>query len=468
MKKSIYVNSKKRKALAFLERFKTLMLVMIIVCLAAVAGAMLNPDFGRDAFSLQVVGGLFCFGLILGQGWPGKCIEDGTQPGSEHAEDVSPLVKIFSVMETPLLDLLGLAPDPAKNIRFDWLEDQLIPDTDVLIANLNATDATTVIPVNDASIYQDHELINIGWEVCEITAVDEAADTITVTRGYGEEPAAIHASGETIRLLGEVSPEGGEAPVPQNDAMERPWNLCQIFNYSVAMSGTRKALIPYHLGDIGNEWDYTVQKRVKEALRDLEATIIFGDWRFAGGLPVQTPRRTMRGIVNFLRHGIRLANGTAVATPADCNRDMTGTAFTLDNFRDNQQAMVYNHGAREANILLVSPDLKVSVSRWKRLAAGVTMTTQPQDQRTLTEVLTVVETDWGPVFVVMVHRLPARTSILLSAGLVRPKQLVGRSFKLIDIGNTGDYTKKELVGEYSLEMSGASKGYHSLCYNWTP
>ncbi|MGN6724946.1 MAG: SU10 major capsid protein, partial [Tepidisphaeraceae bacterium] len=48
----------------------------------------------------------------------------------EIAEDVTDLVSINSPHETPLLDVIGDAPRPARSTVHEWLEDSLLPNTD--------------------------------------------------------------------------------------------------------------------------------------------------------------------------------------------------------------------------------------------------------------------------------------------------------------------------------------------------
>jgi hypothetical protein len=50
----------------------------------------------------------------------------------EIAEDVSDIIGIVSPHETPLLDHLGDPQRAATSILHEWLEDSLLPNTDVI------------------------------------------------------------------------------------------------------------------------------------------------------------------------------------------------------------------------------------------------------------------------------------------------------------------------------------------------
>ena len=50
----------------------------------------------------------------------------------EIAEDVSDLISIVSPYETPLLDVLGDSLRAAGSTHHEWLEDELLPNKDVV------------------------------------------------------------------------------------------------------------------------------------------------------------------------------------------------------------------------------------------------------------------------------------------------------------------------------------------------
>ena len=450
---------------------------ILIFFATALFGAMADL-WGSVSPDVFLILGFALFGLVLPGGFPGKAMFDTTQPGGEHAEDVSPQVSILSPKKTPLLAALGIAPQPINNIRHEWLEDELIPDSSILQNALAANAAAVTLNVPDADIFQTNELILVGSnfpnvERMLVAAINTNTNQITVTRGYGQGVPIAHASGTDIWLGGEVSIEGDDAPASQKTTMERPFNISHIFNYKVEMTGTRLASVGSHLGDIGNEWAYTKQKRLIEAMRDLESAIVFSDWNFVGGNPSlggAAIRRTMRGILSFFQFGVRYNTGGTATVPANCYRNAGAVQFTFDNFRALQQSVVYANGAQagEASLLLIPPALKESVGKWKRGAQGMQTVTTAQDAQNVTEIVNVVDTDYGRVYVVMVPRLGriGNLSLLLCPNLIKVKNYVSRSFFYKPLGDTGDREAEELIGEYGLEMVGITQGWHSLCYNW--
>src|SRR3954470_2146279 len=101
----------------------------------------------------------------------------------EIAEDVSDLVSLSSPVETPLLDALGDAPRAAHSTVHEWLEDALVPNTDVIVS----VDTATQYTMAHADRFRVGDQLNIEGqpELMLVTGVDLAGGQITVERNYG-------------------------------------------------------------------------------------------------------------------------------------------------------------------------------------------------------------------------------------------------------------------------------------------
>ena len=106
----------------------------------------------------------------------------------EIAEDVADLVSINSPFETPLLDAIGDATRPARATLHEWLEDTLLPNSDVVNDTVFGNTLTdTVFDVANASRFRVGDQIQLegSTEVMLVTAVNTGANQLTVVRGYG-------------------------------------------------------------------------------------------------------------------------------------------------------------------------------------------------------------------------------------------------------------------------------------------
>ena len=125
----------------------------------------------------------------------------------ELAEDVSDIIGIVSPFETPLLDHLGDPVRPAQSTAHEWVEDELLPNTDTInqtVYTPNAQNATA-ITVDHGERFQAGDLVRPDGftEVMFVTGV--ASDVLTVVRGYGGTTKATLADGMKLTILGNAA-----------------------------------------------------------------------------------------------------------------------------------------------------------------------------------------------------------------------------------------------------------------------
>ena len=139
------------------------------------------------------------------------------------AEDVSDYINIVSPAETPLLDFLGDADEPADNVLYQWMEDTLSPNTIVASSDVASDTAATVIGIAAAKapmLQVGMVLIGptaSGSEYMNITVI--AGNSITVARAFGGTTANSFAAGQSISVIGDAALEG--ADVDQSSATDR-------------------------------------------------------------------------------------------------------------------------------------------------------------------------------------------------------------------------------------------------------
>jgi len=115
----------------------------------------------------------------------------------ELAEDVSDVIGIVSPFETPLLDHLGDPRRAATSTIHEWIEDELLPNTDT-INDATYTDAAadTAFVVDHASRFRVGDQVQAtgSREVMLVTAINTGTNTLTVVRGYGGTTSASWAT----------------------------------------------------------------------------------------------------------------------------------------------------------------------------------------------------------------------------------------------------------------------------------
>jgi len=337
-------------------------------------------------------------------------------------EDVSDLVAFLAPFETPLLEVLGTADQPATNVKHEWLEDTLNPTTDSLADDALAADTT--LEVAHASYFRVGDVIQVNDEAILVTTiVDE--DTIGVTRGYGGTTAADHTTGDPVTIISNAALEGEETDEDRTTKQLRKQNYCQIMKVGVKLSGTAQAVGWLTTGD---KLADAKLMRLRELLRDLEKTILLGRTDVAT-IGSDTARRSMAGIVCSLATNV-----------VSCG---TLTESALGNLLQS----CYQQGSREVDLIVAPPKQKRIISGWNTSRVHVT-----NEANAYRNVVEVYESDFGTQRVIMNRWLPDDMVLVLDSTRLKVVPLRGRSFQYEELAKGGDYARGQVVGEYTLEL----------------
>ena len=355
----------------------------------------------------------------------------------EIAEDIGDIVGIVSPYETPLLDLLGDPPRPAASTYHEWLEDELLPNTDT-IDDADWTDpaADTTFGVDNADRFRvgDQVRPDGSGELLLVTATDTRGGTITVTRGYGGTTPEDLADDQVLHILGNAALEGDDAPTARFTNRVRQGNWTQIFTASVRASGSDLAVRQLSVND---ELDYQKQERLRELLRDLESTVINGITPSATPQGSASVRRTMKGILPAVTTNIFKPN--VGGFPAD--GDMTEVQLNL------ALRLVWEQASSRIDTIAVNGYQK------RRINSFMTSARSYDSQDTaFRNLVSVYESDFGVCRVILCRSVPADTVLLLDSSRVDVLPLSGRSFHYKPLASTGDYEAGEVIGEYTLEL----------------
>jgi len=353
----------------------------------------------------------------------------------ELAEDVSDLIGLISPYETPLLDALGDPMREAASTHHEWLEDELLPNKDV-INDSTYTDpaADTQFVVDNGSRFRAGDQIQVegSEELMLVTAI--STNTLTVVRGYaGTTPEAL-ADNKVINILGNAALEGADKPDVRFTNRVRCGNYTQIFTAAVEVSGTDMAAS--HLG-LADEMDYQKQERLRELLRDLENSVI------NGGQPAGNPegsgsvRRSIKGIVKHLSTNVFHTGDSGF--PSGTDLDEAKINYVLRK--------VWENSGGNVDLIVVGGFQKRRINAFcadsRTYAAGDT---------TFTNMISVYESDFGVCRIVTTRWVPQDAAMLLDSSRIGVLPLAGRSFHFKPLASSGDYECGELIGEYTLEL----------------
>ena len=360
----------------------------------------------------------------------------------EIAEDVSDVVSIVSPFETPLLDALGDPQVEARSTHHEWLEDTLLPNTDVLQTTPTNPETDTELDVTNPDRFRVGDQIRDGdsEELMLVTAV--GASTITVEREYGGTTAEAVAAGDTLIILGNASLEGQDADAARFTVRLRRSNWTQIFSKTVLVSGSELAVRPLGVAD---ELDFQKTKALRELLRDLENTVVNGIAPESDQVGSGSVRRTINGLLPQVATNRFVPGAGGFPSGGALDEEKLNTALRL----------IWERSSGQVDLIVVNGYQKRLISEFGAGARSYAA----DDPRYVSQVA-IYESDFGVQRVVLSRWVPRDAVILLDSSRIQVLPLAGRSFQYRPLASTGDFEKGQVLGEYTLELR--NEGAHGV------
>jgi len=363
----------------------------------------------------------------------------------ELAEDVSDLVGIVSPYETPLLDALGDPLRAATSTHHEWLEDELLPNTDVVDdTTITNPEGETQFDVAHGDRFRIGDQIQVAGSLERMLVTDVSGNTLTVTRGYGGTSPEALVNGQTIRILGNAALEGEDRPAARFTNRVRKGNYTQIFTATVEVSGSDVAA--RQLG-IRDEMDYQKQQRLRELVRDLENTVINGAAPVANPQGSGTVRRTMKGIVEHVTTHVYAPGSPGFPAGSDLDEAKLNWALR----------QIWESSSGSVDLIVVGGAQKRRINAF----VGATRSYGAQDTA-YRDLVALYESDFGVCRVVLTRWVPQDMVLLLDSSRIDVLPLAGRSFHFKPLASGGDYECGQLIGEYTLELK--NEAAHGVLY----
>jgi hypothetical protein len=336
-------------------------------------------------------------------------------------ESVVDEILLLNPHQTPLLNALGFS-SPVSQVEHIWFEDEMIAYESTVTAD--ATNSATSIVVADAEPFRVGHVVKVGEELIFVSAINTGTKTLTVTRGYASTTAAAITTGAKIEVMFVEGTEGADARAARYKARVRKSNLTQIFDDSVEISGTAKAVTQYGIDDL---YEYEKQKKLLELALQLEKALINGISYESGQV------RQMKGVRQWI------------------TTNVTNVAGALALSQVNTLAQkIYDAGG-----FATGGDYKVMVAAKQKIAlsaldANKVALTRAENKRG--QVVDALVTDFGEFEIVLNQNLAADELMLVDANRMAIRPLSTREFGHTYLGVKGDYDTGMIVGEYTLQF----------------
>jgi len=260
-------------------------------------------------------------------------------------------------------------------------------------------------------------------------------------------------STDTLQAAGvQAAAEGAAYAVSTSPVIVRLNNLTQIFTKGIEISGTLEAV---DKAGRKSEFKYQSEKRGKEVMRDIEATLVSKQVKSAshgGAGLIQAGARVMGGYESWCgvaqeTDGTLQANATAGTGASVWNATGSGAAFTLDDINEVLREI---NGVTSAapSVVMMSTTNKVNFSN---LINTSSMNTRRNidEKGKLRQSVDLYESDFGDVEVKH-NYLMADVSVFI----YDPSSLAMATLRPLhfrDINEVGDALRSFMVQELTLE-----------------
>lgn len=268
----------------------------------------------------------------------------------------------------------------------------------------------------------------------------------TSTKHEWQTDALAAASGTNAVL------EGDEATTDAAVATVRRYNYTQISDKVAAVTGTEQVINKAGRKD---QMAYEMAKRAKELKRDVETTL-FGNVASVAGNA--TTARKIAGMEAWIAtnddFGASGASPTGDGT--DTRTDGTQRAFTETQVK-NALNLAWTEGGNPDTIYVGGFNKQVmsgfSGNATRVIGAG---------EKALQASIDVYKSDFGDIKVVASRFSRSRSALIVDSSMWKFATL--RDFQVEDLARSGDYVRKQLLVEYTLEASNqkASAGVFDL------
>ena len=358
------------------------------------------------------------------------------QANGEFLDLSNELAEIIRRDNTSFLSRLGISGS-ATETKHSWMEDSLNANTVTLDESGFDSSETDMTLVSTAAVRVGSLLRNVSeagkTEVVQVTSVDSAT-VLTIVRGYGSTTGEAHTTGSTWNVIN-PSQEGQDPNADTSKVRTKVSNYTQIFQYGINVSHTMRSVLQAGVSD---EYTFQVARRLMEAMRELDASIVGGISSSSQGS--DTVYRSMGGIIEF-------------ASQATGNLNTTSEALTLSVI-NAMAKQIWDDGGYP-NFVLVGGKQKRAISTLDQSARR-----SVYDTTVAGYVVDKIITDLGFILDVIVDPwMPDDTAIVGDIGKCRVMPLANSAMRAEDLAKTGAAFKGQIYGEYTCEYRNAIQAF---------
>lgn len=342
-----------------------------------------------------------------------------------NARDVSKAFNLIKREETPLLNSIEMS-GVALNTKHEWWDDaRQITGTTLGAAYVSGAGSLTLASSKGLRAGSILSIDGIAYRVTGVTS--DTAVTVVVASGGAD---AAHANGSVVSFHGTAAKEGEDFKDSDITTEILRYNVTQILDDYIKLTGTELAV----KREI-NEADLLIQYAQKK-LERLYLSLGRSIWKNPRVVPTDnTTPRVLGGVDWFIAQ-----NGYVPSA----------ASFTSDNF----DAFLLELEGRGANIgeVWMNPTMMAYFA-----GLDLSKVQLQRDDQTRGVYVDKYKSKYGHELVVKTDRnAPAGKLYVFRTEQVKILPLAGRQMQVVKLDKTGDSEKRQILGEYTLEVWNSS------------
>ena len=370
----------------------------------------------------------------------------------EIAEEVSSELAFITRSISPLLIELGFPDDldVVENPKHEWEEEKLLPNSGTINGALGAGATALVLDSPTGLNFNVGDVVQIegSRELMLVVAPAPTATVVNVTRGIRGTTAIAIPDNALLKRMNNPAIENETAPTARSTNRDRVANFTEIFRNVAAV--TRSMTKSKLLAGIDDELDHQVENVKRDLIRDFAHTIVNGKAQTVNPEGTAAQARTMNGILHSILGG---------ANPAVIDAGGVGLSEQTMNllFQD-----MWTKGG--------TPRLVCAPPTQRRKLSALLQGRQRYEVKdsTLGAVVERFVSDFGELDVLAPDIfIPADVIIVLDTSKIKAVKLgsEGDPYEVIPLADTGLTFRREVVGEFGLQIENAGDGGHGLITN---
>ena len=362
---------------------------------------------------------------------------------------IADVISMIDWTEAPLLNKLGLNNESKFRLvnwpstKVEWIEDEMSPRSGTLNELLTAGETDMDVQPGEGAYLKTGDIIKVELELMYVSSV--ATDTATVVRGFGGTSDVEHADDTPWEIVTVARLEGADFTTGHTTTVTTPYNHTQILEEAIKVTGSEQVnqkygitdTMAYHLAKIIGGGDIGSKTKAGKLPILLEKSFFHGR-RAAGSA---STARAMGGFNQYVTTNVT---------------NLSSASLTRKHIEDKMQACFEAGG---------SPDTIICGAWARRKISSFyegSIRTERSEQRGGSSITTIV-TDFGELEVMYDKWCPNNEMYI-----IQPEKMGWLTYRPFDVGDrasVGDYTVKDVVGEFSFALT--NEKAHARLYGFS-